>query len=136
MGLVDWSRLGQLVAGIYAAPVGRPSYPHLLMVKVLLLQQWYNLSDPQLEAALGDRLSFHRFVGLGLQDATPDHSTSSRFRTALGEAWSAQRCTRTGRMSPSGAATGCRRRGSKTGPCTGPTSTNGRYPTGSNGAMR
>ena len=87
---MDWSRLGQLVAGIYAAPVGRPSYPHLLMVKVLLLQQWYNLSDPQLEAALGDRLSFRRFVGLGLQDATPDHSTISRFRTALGEAWSAQ----------------------------------------------
>ncbi len=53
------------------------------MVKVLLLQQWYTLSDPQLEEALGDRLSFRRFVGLGLQDATPDHSTISRFRQAL-----------------------------------------------------
>lgn len=88
--LVDWSRLEQLVAGIYAAPVGRPSYPPLLLVKVLLLQQWYNLSDPQLEEALGDRRSFRRFVGLGLQDDTPDHSTISRFRTALGEARSAQ----------------------------------------------
>lgn len=88
--LVDWPRLEQLVAGIHTAPVGRPSYPPLLMVKVLLLQQWYNLSDPQLEEALGDRLSFRRFVGLGLQDDTPDHSTISRFRTALGEARSAQ----------------------------------------------
>ena len=88
--LVDWARLEQLVAGIYAAPVGRPSYPPLLMVKVLLLQQWYNLSDPQLEEALGDRLSFRRFVGLGLQDDTPDHSTISRFRSALGEERSAQ----------------------------------------------
>ena len=80
---VDWERLGQVVAGVHAAARGRASYPPLLMVKVLLLQQWYSLSDPQLEEALGDRLSFRRFVGLGLQDATPDHSTISRFRHAL-----------------------------------------------------
>ena len=80
---VDWERLGQVVAGVHAARDGRPSYPPLLMVKVLLLQQWYTLSDPQLEEALGDRLSFRRFVGLGLPDDTPDHSTISRFRAAL-----------------------------------------------------
>ena len=49
------------------------------------MEQWYNLSDPQMEEALGDRISFRRFVGLGLQDDTPDHSTISRFRTALEE---------------------------------------------------
>ena len=80
---VDWERLGQVVAGVHAAARGRPSYPPLLMVKVLLLQQWYTLSDPQLEEALSDRLSFRRFVGLGLADDTPDHSTISRFRAAL-----------------------------------------------------
>ena len=36
-----------------------------------------------MEEALGDRLSFRRFVGLGLEDGTPDHSTISRFRHAL-----------------------------------------------------
>ena len=50
---------------------------------MLLLEQWYNLSDPQMEEALGDRISFRRFVGLGLQDDTPDYSTISRFRTEL-----------------------------------------------------
>lgn len=55
----------------------------MTMVKVLLLEQWYNLSDPQMEEALGDRLSFRRFVGLGLEDDTPDHATISRFRTEL-----------------------------------------------------
>ena len=80
---VDWGRLAQLVAGVYAASEGRPSYPPLMMVKVLLLEQWYNLSDPQMEEALGDRISFRRFVGLGLQDDTPDHSTISRFRGML-----------------------------------------------------
>ena len=37
--LIDWAPLAALVAGLHAAPVGRPSYPPLLMVKVLLLQQ-------------------------------------------------------------------------------------------------
>ena len=82
---VDWERLGKVVSGIYASAEGRPSYPPLTLVKVLLLQQWYNLSDPQMEEALGDRLSFRRFVGLGLQDDTPDHATLSRFRTELAE---------------------------------------------------
>ena len=63
------------------------------MVKVLLLEQWHNLSDPQMsdpqmsdpqmEEALGDRISFRRFVGLGRQEDAPDHSTISRFRTTL-----------------------------------------------------
>ena len=81
--LIDWAPLQALVADLHAAPVGRPSYPPLLMVKVLLLQQWYQASDPAMEEALWERLSFRRFVGLGLQDAAPDHSTISRFRTQL-----------------------------------------------------
>jgi len=68
------------VSTIYAAPEGRPSYPPLLLVKALLLAQWDDLSAPQLEEALSDRLSFRRFVGLSLQDDTPDHFTISRFR--------------------------------------------------------
>ena len=81
--VLDWDRLAAVVEDIYAAPEGRPSYPPLLMVKVLLLQQWYTASDPEIEAALWDRISFRRFVGLGLQDPVPDHSTISRFRAAL-----------------------------------------------------
>ncbi len=77
--------MGELVSGIYASERGRPSYPPLVMVKVLLLQQWYNLSDPVMEEMLRDRLSFRRFVGLGLADKTPDHSTLSRFRAQIAE---------------------------------------------------
>ncbi len=53
------------------------------MFKVLLLQRWYGLSDPAMEAALYDRLSFQRFAGLSLEDETPDHSTIWRFRERL-----------------------------------------------------
>jgi IS5 family transposase len=55
----------------------------LVLLKCLLLQQWYRLSDPGLEEALADRLSFRRFVGLALADPVPDHSTLSRFRSEL-----------------------------------------------------
>lgn len=83
--VIDWSRVEDLVSGVHAAGEGRKAYPPLVMVKALLLQQWYSLSDPRLEEALSDTLSFRRFVGLGLDDGTPDHSTVSRFRAALGE---------------------------------------------------
>jgi transposase, IS5 family len=55
-------------------------------LKALLLQQWYRLSDRDLEEALADRLSFRRFCGLGLEDAVPDATTLSRFRIDLAEA--------------------------------------------------
>jgi transposase, IS5 family len=81
--LVDWASFARLLGDIYAAPVGRPSYGPLVLMKCLLLQQWYRLSDPGLEEALSDRLSFRRFVGLALADPVPDHSTLSRFRSEL-----------------------------------------------------
>ncbi len=83
--VVDWTPLAEVVAGIHAAPAGRPSYPPLVMVNVLVLQQWYGASDEAMEEARWDRVSFKRFVGLGLEDDAPDHSTISRFRTAVTE---------------------------------------------------
>jgi IS5 family transposase len=56
------------------------------MFKALLLQSLYGLSDAELEEALGDRLSFRRFVGLSLEDEVPDHTTICRFRNRLIEA--------------------------------------------------
>jgi transposase, IS5 family len=81
--LVDWAAFERLLGQVYAAPVGRPSYGPLVLLRCLLLQQWYRLSDPGLEEALSDRLSFRRFVGLALADPVPDHSTLSRFRAEL-----------------------------------------------------
>ncbi len=58
--LVDWTGFERLLGEVYAAPVGRPSYGPLVLLRCLLLQQWYRLSDPGLEEALSDRLSFRR----------------------------------------------------------------------------
>lgn len=82
-GLLDWSAVERLLEPIYASPTGRPAYPVLSLLKVVLLQQWYGLGDPAMEEALGDRLSFRRFAGLPLDAAVPDHSTICRFRNEL-----------------------------------------------------
>jgi len=82
-GLLDWRAIERQLREVYAASEGRPAYRPLLMFQALLLQQWYQLSDPGLEEALLDRISFRRFVGLGLKQQVPDHSTISRFRAQL-----------------------------------------------------
>ena len=84
VGLIDWSPMERLLAPL-RAPTGRPGYPPLALFRALLLAQWYQLSDPGLEEALADRLSFRRFCGFGLDDSTPDETTLCRFRAALAE---------------------------------------------------
>ncbi len=54
-----------------------------MLFKVLLLQSLYGLSDRETEDAVNDRLSFRRFVGLGLEEAVPDHTVVNRFRNLL-----------------------------------------------------
>ena len=83
---IDWRPFERLLSAIHSSAKGEASYPPLMMFKVLLLQRWYALSDPAMEEALYDRLSFRRFAGLALEDDTPDHSTVFRFRDALTQA--------------------------------------------------
>src|SRR5512132_1482352 len=46
--LIDWSAVVKLLDRIYGSDEGRPSHPLLTYAKLLLLQQWYGLSDPGL----------------------------------------------------------------------------------------
>lgn len=62
---------------------GRPAYDYVLMFKVLILQRYYNLSDDTIEYAILDRLSFMRFLGLGINDPVPDAKTIWLFRDNL-----------------------------------------------------
>lgn len=84
--LVKWYRFEKLMAHLRdESGPGHPGYPVLVLFRALLLQSLYGLSDRELEEALGDRLSFKRFVGLSLEDATPDHTVLNRFRNQLVE---------------------------------------------------
>jgi transposase, IS5 family len=62
---------------------GRPPFDHVLMFKVLILQSRHTLSDERTEYLIRDRLSFMRFLGLGLADTVPDANTIWGFREAL-----------------------------------------------------
>src|ERR1700674_4981212 len=65
---------------------GRKPYDTILKFKIVVLQSLYNLSDEQTEFLIRDRLSFMRFLDLGLEDAVPDATTIWLFREALVEA--------------------------------------------------
>lgn len=62
---------------------GRPPYDIVLMFKILVLQRYYNVSDDAVEYAILDRLSFMRFLGLGINNAVPDSKTIWLFRDTL-----------------------------------------------------
>ena len=81
--LINWSRVEQDLSSIHAKPRGEKAWPPLLMFKALLLQSWYNLSDPQLEKQWARDLLFRRFVELDLSESVPDHSRFWRFRQKL-----------------------------------------------------
>ena len=65
---------------------GRKPFDAVMMFKVLVLQTLYNLADEQVEYQIRDRLSFTRFLGLGLEDVVPDATTVWLFREALTKA--------------------------------------------------
>ena len=65
---------------------GRKPMDAVLMFKALLLSALYNLSDDQIEYQVRDRLSFMRFLGLGLGDRVPDAKTVWLYREALAKA--------------------------------------------------
>jgi IS5 family transposase len=62
---------------------GRPPYPTVLMIKLLLLQQLYNLSDDALEYQVLDRTSFQRFLELENSGRVPDAKTIWVWRERL-----------------------------------------------------
>jgi IS5 family transposase len=66
-----------------AAKGGRPAYDCILMLKIVILQQLYNIANDAMEYQINDRLSFQRFLGLSLGDRVPDGSTIWLFKESL-----------------------------------------------------
>src|SRR5271169_915456 len=65
---------------------GRKPLDALVLLRMLVLQSLYNLSDEQIEYQVRDRLSFTRFLGLGFEDGIPDGTTLWLFREKLAKA--------------------------------------------------
>jgi len=84
----DWDELLKAVVSVWDNPLrkfacGRKPWSPLLMLKILVLKRLYNLSDDQTEYQACDRLSFRRFLGVGLMDKVPDSKTIWLYSEAL-----------------------------------------------------
>ena len=65
---------------------GRRPVDAIVMLRMLVLQALHNLSDEQAEYQVRDRLSFTRFLRLGIEDSIPDATTLWLFREKLAKA--------------------------------------------------
>lgn len=84
--IIDWKPIAKYISKYYQkgeSAIGRPSYEGIVLFKITLLQTWYGLSDYEVEEQVNDRISFSRFVGISMDEKSPDHSVISRFRTVL-----------------------------------------------------
>ena len=82
--LVNWEAFRPIIRDLYrndSEQGGRPNTDEVVMVKLLVVQQWYCLSDEETEREAVDRLSFRRF--LGYPDSVPDSTTIWLFRDRL-----------------------------------------------------
>jgi IS5 family transposase len=75
--------LDQALAYADGAQGGRPPFDPVMMFKILVIQATNTLSDERAEYLINDRLSFMRFLGLGLSDRVPDARTIWLFREKL-----------------------------------------------------
>ena len=85
--IMPWGHLLERLSPYYkSGEGGRPSHDLLLLLKVHFLQQWHNLSDPAMEEAIYDRISFQEFLGFDcFGGIVPDETSICRFRHFLEE---------------------------------------------------
>lgn len=84
--IIPWEEFRPLFNGIKRERIsnaGRKSFDFIMMFKILILQSLYNLSDEAAEKQILDRLSFMRFLGIGIGDTVPDRNTIWLFREKL-----------------------------------------------------
>jgi IS5 family transposase len=85
--IIPWPQLTAPIEAVYpklSENGGRPPIPLERMVRIYLLQLWFNLSDPAVEEALYDSVAMRNFVGIDLGvEAVPDETTVCKFRHLL-----------------------------------------------------
>ena len=76
--MINWDSLLALIKPIHfksGLKGGRPGLDPLVVIKSILLQSLYNLSDDSCEYQINDHLSFKRFIGISTSDKSPDAKT-------------------------------------------------------------
>lgn len=81
--LIDWTKFRRKLNRLYSEGEGRPAWNPDVLFRCLLLAEWNNLSDTQLEEALAFRIDYRRFAGLDLDGGVPDATTFVVFRKRI-----------------------------------------------------
>ncbi|MGI9532222.1 transposase [Lutimonas sp.] len=84
--LINWKPITTKLKKIYTKGLterGAKAYSPVLLFKMHLISEWYQISDTQTEAMVYDSISALRFCGLSLEENVPGHSTLSRFKKEL-----------------------------------------------------
>lgn len=84
--LIDWGPFRGILEEMYNNQTekgGRPNCDVILMFKILILQQWYGMSDLEVERQMADRISFMAF--LGFPSPFPDSRTIWLFRERMAQ---------------------------------------------------
>lgn len=75
---IDFTFIEEIVRPYYHETLGRPSIPPIRLFKMMLIGYLYGIrSDRQLEMEIQSNIAYRWFLGLGLMDNVPDHSTIS-----------------------------------------------------------
>ena len=82
--IVDFISLCKSLHDCYSSDSGVYGYPIESAFKCLLLQQWEDLSDREMERCLQENNAAKLFCGFNLTDVTPDHSFFGRMRQRIG----------------------------------------------------
>ena len=85
--VVPWELAIKKISPYYKrkGTLGRPQTEIKVLLKMICLQQWYNLSDEGVEDLATDRITFRRFLGLGDNESPIDATTICKFRSFLTE---------------------------------------------------
>lgn len=82
--IIDFTLIEEKLNQLYNPHKGRPAIPPLILFKVILLEQWYGLSDVAAVKAIHDNRRFERFVGQEVRYYHVDDTTLVKFRKRIG----------------------------------------------------
>ena len=83
--VIDWDSFTDVLLPAYKglAEEGRPPYPPVVILKMLVITYLYRCSERQVEEATNLNLAIKEFVGLAVDELAPDHSTLCEFNKRI-----------------------------------------------------
>lgn len=83
--VIDFQSLAKPLEDFYVKQWGRPAYPITMMLAILFIEYYHNLSDREIVRQLQYNFLYRWFADLSFSDAVPDDTSLVVFRKRIGE---------------------------------------------------